>query len=978
MVVASNPCTRVVGLRGWAREEVGAVRKRTKAWVGSAWLVAVAAHAVTVCDLRCELWHEPLGIDLPAPRFSWALDSGQQSAYQTVVEGTWDSGKVESDQSVHVPYRGPPLQPCTRYEWKVRVWDAQGNVSEWSAPARFTTAVRELSAHWIAAPNSARETSSLVVTTARYRTLDGKVALDVTPVVRRWVEEWRVPIRVSFRDFGGDPARGVVKELVVEYTLDGQPAVARARDSETLSFPYAGPGEPAWWFRDEFELLAVPEAAWVTVQSPAYFELYVNGERVGDDVLMPAVSDSSERTFTVMYDVVRHLRRGTNCIGIWVSRGWAERLVLRAQLNAVVNGHPVVVGTGLNWRCRPSNVSRIGGWRWNNFGGERWDARAYIPDWAQPGLNLSGWMRVVFADSPQGRSVWHRVPGNRIGERIPPVAITPLAEGRYEIDFGRNLSGWIRLRMHMLRPGQRVRMHFADRLFPDGRCTSPIGPISIHRGSCVNFRRLDGGTNTYQTYHQVSEFISAGQPDEVFCNKFNYAGFRYVVVEGLGQVPTKDDAVALLIESALPEAGDFDCSDRRIRRIHEVNRWTQRCLNLGGYYVDCPTRERMGYGDGQVAVPGMMMNFDAANFFAKWAEDWRLALKTKREFLPYVAPPFRRTGGGPPWPGALARIVWEHYLQYGDRTILEENFDAVRGYCEYLDRRSTNDVLRAWGTGFHFLGDWVPPGRGMDTQNWPTREMAEFFCNCYRVYLWQTVERIAAALGRTNEVEHARQRAQSIRAATHGAFYDPTHQRYVADEQIYYAFPLWVGVTPESERAAVQANLFRCLQEKCQGHLDTGMLGTLFLIEYLSEIGRDDLVLDIYQKRTYPSWGYMIEQGATTMWEQWNGFWSQIHSCFTSADNWLYRGLAGIRPDPSQPGFKHIILRPAIVGDLTWVNAHYDCLYGRIACRWQRSGRDVTVEVTVPPNTTATVIVPGQPPQRVGPGSHVVRGRLPR
>jgi len=978
MGVASNPWTRRAGAARWAREEDGGIRKRMKAWVCAAWLAVVAAHAVTVRNLRCELWHEPLGIDTPTPKFSWALDSGQQSAHQVVVEGIWDSGKVESDQSVHVPYRGPPLQPCTRYEWKVRVWDAQGNVSEWSAPARFTTAVRDWRAQWIAAPNSARETSSLVVITARYRTLDGKVAVDVTPVVRRWVEEWRVPIRVNFRDFGGDPAPGIVKELVVEYTLDGHPAVVRARDSEVLSFPYAGPGEPAWWFRDEFELPAVPEAAWVTVQSPAYFELYLNGNNVGEDVLMPAVSDSSERTFMVMYDVARHLRRGTNCMGIWASRGWADRIVLRAQLDAVVGGRPLVVRTGPTWRCRPSPISRIGTWRWNDFGGERWDARQDVPDWSRPGLDVNDWSFVGSAPAPEGRGVWHRVPGNRMGERIPAVAITPLAEGRYEIDFGRNLTGWLQLRMPMLRAGQRVRMHFADRVFPDRVCTSPIGPIAIYWGSCVNFPRLDGGTHTYQTFHQVSEFISAGRSNEVFQHKFNYAGFRYVVIEGLGRVPTRDDAVAWLIESALPDAGAFECSDPLLNRIHEVNRWTQRCLNLGGYYVDCPTRERMGYGDGQVAVPGMMMNFDAANFFAKWAEDWRLALKMKPGFLPYVAPPFRRTGGGPPWPGVLARIVWEHYLQYGDRTILEENLDAVRGYCEYLDRRSTNDVLRAWGTGFGFLGDWVPPGRGMDSRNWPTREMVELFCNCYRVYLWQMVERMAAALGRSNEVERARQRAQSIRAATHEAFYDPTHQRYVVDEQIYYAFPLWVGVTPELERDAVQANLFRCLQEKCQGHLDTGMLGTLFLIEYLSEIGRDDLVLGIYQKRSYPGWGYMIEQGATTMWEQWNGHWSQIHSCFTSADNWLYRRLAGIRPDPSQPGFKHIIIQPAIVGDLTWVKAHHDCLYGRIECRWQRFGRDVTVEVTIPPNTTATVMVPGQPPQRVGPGPHVVRGRLPR
>jgi alpha-L-rhamnosidase len=228
---------------------------------------------------------------------------------------------------------------------------------------------------------------------------------------------------------------------------------------------------------------------------------------------------------------------------------------------------------------------------------------------------------------------------------------------------------------------------------------------------------------------------------------------------------------------------------------------------------------------------------------------------------------------------------------------------------------------------------------------------------------------MAAALGRAGEAEHARQRVAAIRPAVHAAFYDATNKRYVIDEQIYYAMPLLTGVTPDGERPAVMANLVRCLVEKNQGHLDTGMLGTKFLLRFLSDAGRDDLVLAIYQKKDYPGWGYMVEQGATTLWEQWNGFWSQIHSCFASADTWLYQGLAGIRPDPAAPGFKQISIKPAVVGDppspggsgaasLTWVKCHHDSPYGRIISNWRREGRKLTMELTIPPNTTATVHVP--------------------
>ncbi len=966
-------------------------------------VTAAALHAAVVKDIRCENQVSPLGVDRAQPQLSWQMEDNQrngapvkdqrQTAYQVLVASTpkkladdegdlWDSGKVLSDRSLHVAYAGKPLTSQTQCHWKVRLWDKDGTRSSWSDPAQWTMGLlkpEDWQAKWIAAgaePVSAP--TGVVVTKATYRTLDGKVAVDVTPILKRVAEEKRLPFKVEFNQLGGDPAPNIVKELVVEYTLGGRAGVSRARDFEMLSIPQAAPGVPAPWFRGEFELTSTPDSALVTVQSPAYFELYMNGEKVGDDVLMPAVSDTRDRTFVVTYDVARLLKRGTNCIGIWAAKGWADNLVLRAQLDAVVGGRPFTFGTGSQWRSRPSNISHIGGWNWHNFGGEHLDAGRFIPDWARAGLDLAGWSPIAEATAPAGAGVWHAAPANRIGERIAPVSITPLAEGRYEIDFGRNLSGWLELKLPGLPAGRLVRMHFADRLIPDGVQPSPIGNIAISRQSCVDFDRVGGGHNAYQTYRQTSEFVSGGQPGEMFQNKFNYAGFRYVVVEGLDRAPAKDDAVALLVESALPDAGAFECSDSLLSRIHTVNRWTQRCLNLGSYYVDCPTRERMGYGDGQVAIQGMMMNFDAASFYSKWAQDWRLGLEMRRGYLPYVAPPFEKGGGGPPWPGGIARIPWEHYLHYGDPKVLEENLDGARKYCEYLDGRSKDDVLPAWGGGFSFIGDWVPPNRGMDTQNWPSKEMAELFCNCFRVHLWQLVENMAAALGRTAESQHARQRADAISAATHAAYYDAANHRYVIDEQIYYAFPLLVGVTPDSERAAVLDNLVRCIVQKNNGHLDTGMLGTMFLLEYLGSIGRDDLVLGIYQKKDYPGWGYMVEQGATTMWEQWNGYWSQIHSCFTSADNWLYHGLAGIRPDPAAPGFKNVIIKPAVVGDITWVKAHHDGPYGRIVSQWEKNAKTFKLTVQIPPNSTATVFLPDRSSRQIGSGHYEWSVPLPR
>ena len=444
----------------------------------------------------------------------------------------------------------------------------------------------------------------------------------------------------------------------------------------------------------------------------------------------------------------------------------------------------------------------------------------------------------------------------------------------------------------------------------------------------------------------------------MFENKFNYAGFQYVVVEGLPSAPAKEDATALLVESDLEEVGSFECSDDLFNSIHRVNQWTQRSLDLGGYYVDCPHRERMGYGDGQVAAEGFMTSFRADGFYRKWLRDWRLRQKPDGN-LPHMAP-FGSGGGGPGWGGLLSAITWRHYLYYGDRRVLEENYDAVRRYADYLESLCKEGVLRKFGGKWDFIGDWVPPRRGMDTSNWPGPDAAELFNNCYRINQWELLEKMATALGKPEEAERCRKRLAEIRPLVHAAFYDAANQQYVIDEQAYYVMPLMTGIVPEAERAAILKKLEHNILVKNQGHLDSGMLGTYFMMEYLREIERSDLVYTMFSQTTYPGWGHMLAEGATTLWEQWNGHWSRIHSCFTSPDNWLYQGLAGIQADPAAPGFKHVIIKSAMVGDLTWVNAHHDSPYGRIVSNWKREGDRVTMEVTIPANSTATIYVPAK------------------
>ena len=861
------------------------MKKNLLALAASLLAPLASIHAVEVQDLRCEVRINPLTIDAAKPGLSWKLETGnlkpergiKQSAYQILVASTpetlakdqgdlWDSGKVESAQSLHVSYSGKPLASGMLCHWKVKAWttDGEEKATEWSAPAFWRMG-----------------------------------ALQAADWCGKWI----------------------------------------SHDDGNLNI--------APWMRKSFDLAAVPSRAFVTVNIAGYAELYINGQKVGTDVLTPAVSDTTKQVFYNTYDVTSLLKPGRNTIGLWLGQGWATRKDsskaegfvhavphVRAQIEAEINGKPWALGTDASWKTSSSSYQRRGGTKWGDFGGERIDPAAHIANWSSPDFDDKDWKNAVEVEAPKGEVLAQQAPLNRIGKEIPAVAVNDLGGGKYEIDFGTNLSGWLRLKM----PAHAgvVKLTFADARKADAR----------------------RGKDSHQHFNQISEFVSTGKPGEVFEHKFNYAGFRYVIVEGLPVAPKKEDAVALLVESDLEPAGAFECSNDLFNRISRVNQWTQRCLNLGGYYVDCPHRERLGYGDGQVATEGFLTSFGAYGFYRKWLMDWRIR-QGEDGFMPYVAP-FGKGGGGPGWPGLLSAITWRHFLYYGDKRVLEENYDAIRRFVDNLESRSKDGVMRAYGGQWDFIGDWVPPERGLDTKNWPSRPAAELFNNCYRIQQLEILKNIASVLGKKDEVERCDARLAAARAAVHTAFFDKGAGNYGIDEQAYYIMPLLAGVAPEAERPALLQKLEKNILEKNKGHLDTGMLGTYFMMEHLRAIGRNDLVFTMFNQTTYPSWGHMLEQGATTLWEQWNGFWSHIHSCFTSPDNWFYQGLAGIQTDPAAPGFKNTIIKPAIVGDVTWVKSHHDSPYGRIVSHWKREGEKLTMDVTIPPNSTATVFVPAK------------------
>jgi alpha-L-rhamnosidase len=347
--------------------------------------------------------------------------------------------------------------------------------------------------------------------------------------------------------------------------------------------------------------------------------------------------------------------------------------------------------------------------------------------------------------------------------------------------------------------------------------------------------------------------------------------------------------------------------------------------------------------------------------YSKWSENWWDEQK-EDGFVPFVAPTPHNTGGGPAW-GAMSIVVpWKTYLFYNDKKLLETGYPYMKKYIEYLGAHSKDGVLQDIFPGEKWpnLGDWVPPGRGMDKSEWVDDNSRRFFNNCYRAYLLQIMMKVGAILNMTEDVKAFGQELNIARKAIHEKWFNLEDTTYANGEQPYLIFPLKTGITPDELKDEVFEKYVHTMLVKDKGHLNTGMIGTQITFDYLLENNRNDLIDIMVNQRTYPGWGYMVEKGATTCWEQWNGFYSQIHSCFPYIGGWFYRGLAGIQLDIENPGFKNILLRPALVKSVDWVKCNYESPYGEIVSNWKIDDNHFEWEVTIPGNSTARVYIPGK------------------
>lgn len=856
--------------------------------------------SVKVADPRCEYLADPLGIDVRQPRLSWrleALDSASRGQKQTACQIQVASTRALLEQS------------------KPDLWDSGMVASDRSAHVVY----------------AGKPLTSRAQCFWRVRVKDENGAESAWSTPARWTMGLLEPSDWSAKWIGCDQV----------FKREG-------------GWPPPDNKVPDPWLRKTFELKAKPERATIYVASVGYHEVYVNGKRIGDSVLAPAVANHRKRARYVAYEIANQLREGRNVIGLWLGVSWSifppyktddkpQTPIVLAQADIrLPGGDAVTIATDDTWRTHPSPNTLLGVWDFMHFGGERYDANKELPNWCEANLDDSGWKPATVYSPNLAVSAEMIEPNRRIQE-VKPVAVEETRPGVYRVDLSVNVTGWLQADVRG-KPGDQIEFKFSER------------------------------PNSDMTHRIFSRYVIGPQGKGTFENRFNYFTGRWVTIEGLKYKPQLSDIRCQLVRTDFARAAEFECSNMLLNRIRNATLWTFEDLSLGGYVVDCAHRERMGYGgDAHATTECGLNNYSLGAFYTKWSQDWRdvqggsaawgtaekAAVKDTVEAgnLPYTAPTYWG-GGGPGWSGFCVTLPWEIYERYADTRILEENFPTIQRWLAFLETKAKNDILRRWGGEWDFLGDWLWPGaKGV---NGDTRETL-FFNNCYWIFNLQTAADIARVLGKAEDAKKYSDRADEVRRAVHREFFIPGVNSYVNGFQAYLALALLVDLPPQDVRPFIERRLEEEILIRRKGHIHAGITGGAFLFKTLLALDRQDLIYTMANKTTYPGWGDMLRTGATAIYESWDMDNSLCHSSYLYIGTWFIEGLAGIRSDLRSPGFQRFVLKPGIVDDpsLTWVKANHDSLYGRIVSNWKIDDAGVlTWNVTVPPNTTATVILP--------------------
>jgi hypothetical protein len=849
-----------------------------------------ARAALTPTDLRCDYAINPLGVDSPQPRLFWKLQGNQRGQKQTAYEilaasseknlargegDLWDSGTVNTDETIQIPYAGKKLDSFAQIFWKVRVWDEAGKASDWSKPATWTMGVLQKSdwhAQWIGVPDGNTNVASLLL-------------------------------------------------------------------------------------RHEFSVKSGLKRALVNICGLGQYELTLNGKKTGDDFLSPGWTKYNKTCLYDTRDITADLKRGKNAVGIELGNGMFNvtgggrftkfrgsfgqpKAIAQVRLE-YADGSVEFVGTDDNWRFAMGPVV------FNSiYGGEDYDARLAQPGWNKINFDDSKWSSAQIETGPGGelRGLSCAAPPLKFFEVHNAISSNVLDGGDIVFDLGQNASHVPKI--SVTGPaGSKVRLIPSELVNDDG---------SVNQGSMGAGRR--GAL--------WCEFTKGTDGKETWSPKFFYVGCRYIQVHFTpattnGAAPEIKSIAGDVLHSASEPVGEFECSNTLFNRIRKLVRWAQRS-NMVSLMTDCPHREKLGWlEEDHLNGPALRYEFALDQLFTKTMNDIEDSQLTNG-LVPTTAPeytifadrtnavyPRNNFGDSPEWSATFILVPWQQYEFSGDLELFRRHFDAMKAYVAYLGSRADNYIVN------YGLGDWYdlgPRGPGVSQLTPVALTATAFYYENTK-----TLAQAAALIGKNEDAKELSGLAEKIRAAFNEKFYDPIYHTYDIGSQCANAIPLVFGLCEETNRAAVLDALVRDIR----GH-DTantaGDVGYRYVLRALADGGRSDVIFEMNNQSDKPGYGMQLAKGKTSLTEGWDGSHSQNHFMLGQIQEWFYHDLAGIQSGGN--GFKQIIIAPQPVGDVTWVKASYNSIRGKIVSDWKRDGGKFTLAVTIPPNTTATVIMP--------------------
>ena len=865
--------------------------------------------------VRVEHLDQAIGIGDRRPRLSWRLpaDAGAQHAYAVELDDGTTTGRVESPENVLVPWPGAPLRSRERRLVRVRAWTERG-ATPWSEPTAVEAGLLEPA---------------------------------------DWVSSWVVPAE---------------------------------EDGHRPGF------RPAYLLRGEADLDRPVAAARLYVTAHGIYEMYLNGRRVGDLELAPGFTEYAARTQVQTYDVTDLLRAGGNTIGALLADGWyrgevgllrsydqfGDRTALLAQLHVDhPDGSTTVTGTGPGWTSARSHILAA-----DLIEGQAEDRRRVLRDWAGPDAGDAGWAAVTVAPYGFGQLVASASPPVRAVQEIRPIAVTTPAPGRQVFDLGQNING--RVRLTDLGPaGTTLVLTHAEALGPDGDVTT--GHLRPDDIPFVTHEVRAG---------MVDTVTSAGADGDVFDPRFTTHGFRYVRVEGHPGRLGAADLTGVVVHTDLRPTGSFACSDARVNALHEAAVWSFRG-NACDIPTDCPTRERAGWtGDWQLYAPVATFVYDVAGFTTKWLRDltagqWDNGVPGNMAPMP----PAERTGflerlnGSAGWGDAAVLVPWEMYQEYGDLGLLEEQWPSMVRWLDFVERTAAGQrhPLRVagrpepmpherylWDAGFHW-GEWLVPGEDLSDFGAFAAADKSDVATAYFAHSTRTAARVARRLGRDDEAARYETLSAAVADAWRTEFLTAGGE-LGPENQANLVRALAFGLVPDELRERTAGRLVALIRDNGT-HLATGFLATPDLLPVLADTGHLDVAYDLLFQDTPPSWMTMIDRGATTMWERWEGIdgdgvphASLNHYSKGAVIGFLHRYVAGLqRLEPTWRRFK---VRPRPGRGITWAEAEHDSPHGRLAASWRIEGDVLKMSVTVPPGCTAEVMLPSGATHTAGPGRH--------